>query len=94
MRLGDGDGHGSAHLQNISCRKGEHGRVLRRDKINRETIGKTREEFEQKSAQDSKSASSTELHQFHLGCFRCNLCHVLLKGKDGKRALRMVIVEI
>ena len=80
------------------CRKGEHGRVLRRDKINREdlreAIGKTREEFEQKSAQDSKSASSTELLQFHLGCFRCNLCHVLLQEKDGKRALRMTIVEI
>ena len=94
MRLGDGDGHGSAHLQNISCRKGEHGRVLRRDKISREGNGKLGEDFKKKSAQDSKSASPTELVQFHLGCFRCNLCHVLLKERDGKRTLRMMTVQI
>ena len=84
------------------CRKGEHGRVLRMDQLNRDDMREvnewqnvqnkktqsTREEFETPSIQDSKSVSTTELLQFHLSCFRCNICHVILKERDGKRTLK------
>ena len=86
------------------CRKGEHGRVLRMDQLNRDDMREvnewqnvqnkktqsTREEFETPSIQDSKSVSTTELLQFHLSCFRCNICHVILKERDGKRTLGII----
>ena len=86
------------------CRKGEHGRVLRMDQLNRDDMREvnewqnvqnkktqsTRKEFETPSIQDSKSVSTTELLQFHLSCFRCNICHVILKERDGKKTLGII----
>ena len=48
-----------------------------------------RDGFERQSVQDSlKSVSTTELLQFHIGCFRCNFCHLVLKERAGKRNLK------
>ena len=81
------------------CRKGEIGRVVRRDQFNRDDMRReknranvqntdnTRDGMERRSMEEnSNSVSSTEVLQFHLGCFRCNFCQVTLKEKDGKRS--------
>ena len=99
-----------AHFENVEkesilteyiyfCRKGEIGRVVRRDQFNRDDMRReknranvqntdnTRDGMERRSVEEpSNSVSTTEVLQFHLGCFRCNFCQVTLKEKDGKRS--------
>ena len=46
-----------------------------------------RDGFERQSIQEfSELVSTTELLQFHIGCFRCNFCQVVLKERAGKRS--------
>ena len=63
---------------------------MRKDQLNKDY---NREENEEQNVQNKKAenmrdssnpVSPTELLQFHIGCFRCNFCHVLLKERAGK----------